>query len=425
MPLQDVAAAIGLSARDAAGGSGLSVAELDARLQQIYGRPSDARPGLGIELHVLRGVLVGLLDLEESAAVAGEAERLFLKSDGLAALVASSSWIAEQNRGMALISAALFRLATMRDDASDLERIDQLLNVLIKCRESMVPHFLATIASPDVATYDRLRASQSGKVIDGATRRHPGLRLEEHVDVRLRHAGAHVAFDVEGDQVRLKYGTHGDVTLPADEVVDAVLSHVELVLSLYLGLSGAASPLGFDLAPSTHASARDRAAGLEIARSFAVGSAVRAPVQGAVVQLTFTAPVVKFLPLAAAAAAIIPEHTDGIHAEITEPDGSLRLVAGALAGFRNYGNLDVETVEGLLTFVRICSTLKVDGRPWFSPEEWAGLAAHIVTLTERRPLAARLRPARELRALARDAGATRAVEACTAWMRQVRLSADT
>lgn len=211
MPLQDVAAAKGLSARDAAGADGLSVGDLDARLQQIFGRSADVRPGLGIELHVIRGVLVGALDLEESAAVAGEAERLFLESEGLAALLGSPSWIAEQNRGMALMSAALFGLATMRDDASDLKRIDQLLNVLIKCRESMVPHFLATIASPDLATYDRLRASRSGKVIDGGARRHPGLRLEEHLDVRLRHAGAHVAFDVEGDQVRLKYGTHGDV----------------------------------------------------------------------------------------------------------------------------------------------------------------------------------------------------------------------
>jgi len=289
----------------------------------------------------------------------------------------------------------------------------------------MVPHFLATIASPDVATYDRLRASRSGKVIDGAARRHPGLRLEEHLDVRLRHAGAHVAFDVEGDQVRLKYGTHGDVVLPADEVVDAVLSHVELVLSLYLGLSGAASSLDLGLAPSTYASARDQAAGLEVAGSFAVGSAVRARVEGAVVHLTFAAPVAKFLPMAAAAAAVMPEHTMRIHAEVTEPDGALRSVMGPLAGFRNYGNLDVETVDGLLTFVRICSTLAVDGRPWFSPEEWAGLAARVITLSEGLPLAARLGPARELRALAKAAGATRAVDACTAWMRQVRLSADT
>lgn len=135
-----------------------------------------------------------------------------------------------------------------------------------------------------------------------------------------------------------------------------MLSHVELVLSLYLGLSGAVSSLDLGLAPSTHASARDQAAGLEIAGSFAVGSAARAHVEGAVVQLTFAAPVAKFLPMAAAAAAVLPEHTMRIHAEITEPDGALRSVMGPLAGFRNYGNLDVETVDGLLTFVRICST---------------------------------------------------------------------
>jgi len=425
LPQHEVAAGLGMSARRIAGGDGLSLAELDARLQRIHAGSGSTQTGAGLELHVMRGLLTTALDLEQAAQITTSAERRLLASDGLRELLAWPSWIPEHNRGTALLSAALFGLASLQDDASDLERMDQLLTVLTKCRETLIPHYVATIAAHDGPDYDRLRMTKtSGALISAGSRDYPDLLIDEHLDSRLRHASAHSEFDVVGEDVLIRFARGGEVLIPADEVIDAVLSHVELVAALYLALSGAAAALGLQLGRPTHASPRDLKIALQLVGSFAIGAPVEADIDGSTVSLTFEGTVEKFLPMAAAAAAVLPETVEHIRAGVSDPQGATRICTAPLSAFRENSSIDADTVAGLLAYARLCGQAEVNGSSWLSPAQWDAVAQRITTLAEGLPPTERNGPVRQIRAWARAAGADRAVETCTAWMRERRLGAD-
>ncbi|WP_448060450.1 hypothetical protein [Cellulomonas hominis] len=418
-PLQELAGAIGLSARQTAG-EGTSLAELDLRLQRLYDHPSGARPGLGLTLHAMRGLLVSALDLEETAALACAAERRFTDASGISGLLDWPSWVSEHNRGIALLSAALFGVARLGDDASDLERIDVLLNVVMKCRESLIPHFIASTAASDGPDYDRLRRKTSGNLIGDGARDYPELHIAEHTDQRWRHAGAHVDFDVHDGQVRIRSGSGGVLLVPVEEVMDAMLSHVELVLAFHIGLSCSAAALGRDLPPSEHASLRDLLIALELAISFVAGTEVSATVEGASLGISFSGEVDRFFPMAAAAAAVLPERIAEVRAEITSADGRPRQCIAPLSAFRDYGDLNADTIGGLLGYATICGQARLDSHSWLTDEEWAALAARVIALSESLSVRDGVRSVRCLRALASRAGASQAAERCTAWIRQLR-----
>lgn len=373
---------------------------------------------------MLRGVLADALDVDEALEVASAAERRFLDTEVLLELVSWPSWTEQHSRAMAILSSALHSVAALTDDESDLERLDRLLALVTKCRETLVPHFLATMSATDGPDYDHLRGKKAGTALDRGARAYPDLHLDEHLDRRLRHAHAHDDFDLVGDAVRTRFGDDGEVFIPVEEVIDSVLSHVELVVALYLGLSGAASTLNLDLPQSTHASPRDLAAALELAGSFITGAPVKVEITDRTALLVYRGAAEMFVPMAASAAGVLPERIEQLTGEITLPDGTLNTCTAHLPDFREYGDMNADTVDGLLEYARIHARVRIDGVTWLSPQAWVALARQLTTLAERMPVTERFRPVRRMRELARAARADEAVAFCTTWMRDSRTASQ-
>lgn len=108
--------------------------------------------------------------------------------------------------------------------------------------------------------------------------------------------------------------------------------------------------------------------------------------------------------------------------ESVRPEHALH--TAPLSAFRENSSIDADTVAGLLAYARLCGQAEVNGSSWLSPAQWDAVAQRITTLAEGLPPTERNGPVRQIRAWARAAGADRAVETCTAWMRERRLGAD-
>ena len=150
------------------------------------------------------------------------------------------------------------------------------------------------------------------------------------------------------------------------------------------------------------------------------GTRLKAEIDGSTLRLTFAGTIDKFLSMSAAAAAILPERIVDVEGEVTVADGSLRSCAAPLSAFRDYGSLDADTIDGLLTYAQICALARIDGSSWLAPHGWSSVATRLTTLAEHLPITDRFRPVRQLRVPARDAGADQAAEMCTVWMRRLR-----
>ena len=183
---------IGENARAVAGGDE-TLATLDERLRQMAGSGTDpSQMGIGLNLHLLRHLMLILFDLEEAVEVADAAEA---RMGDLTVVCTAPSWQARHGVVTAQFSTAAFNLSTIEED-NDLEAAGAALQMVMQCRDGVIRHCLATMLSSTASEYDQLSAKGAGHLIKRAARDVSELRLDENLSEVVRHAAAHFDYDV-------------------------------------------------------------------------------------------------------------------------------------------------------------------------------------------------------------------------------------
>ena len=249
--------AIGLAARPDVGRVG-DLRSLDERLQTMHGREAIGAAGLGLQLHILRHLLVTSLDLEGCLQVADATEHLLVTSPSMAEVCRSVAWQKEHGRVTALLSASTFAMGSM-NDGSDLEAVKHCMDLVIMSRDGVIRHSLATLTATSESHYIKLIHRKAGELIKKVAVQYPQLRLDENLPAALRHAAAHVDYDVDERGVITHPGGR-EVVLNHEDFFDQILAYLEESVALMLGVTAALATEDMDITVKAHVAERDRIA---------------------------------------------------------------------------------------------------------------------------------------------------------------------
>lgn len=395
---------IGESARVAAGG-GEMLATLDERLRQMTGGSADpAQMGIGLNLLLLRHLMLVLFDLEQALEVADAAEEHM----GLLQPVCNSPrWQARHGVVTAQFSTVAFNLSTL-DECNDLEAVTAALHLVMQCRDGIIRHCLATMFATDDADYERLHGQGAGKLIKSAVQRWPGLFLEENLSEPVRHAAAHFDYDIVDDHFITRGSLGEDVPFHIGEFLDAVLGYFQTAVSLVMALTRATATQGIELELSRHTPERDLLGVMSVMLGFLGFSDTTIERADTVLRVAATGDPQQMSTAAAAIAAVAPVDLTHAQATINSSSGDTHSWEAPLQPFRDYASRppSASEVDDLLALARVVSTIRIDGGSVWDGDRWGGVAMLIFNGTKAMPVVERVRRFREVRDLTSAAGLT-------------------
>lgn len=409
---------LGESARAAAGG-GEMLATLDNRLRQMTDGSNDPEQvGIGLNLLVLRNLMLVLFDLEQSLEVADVAEEQMAH---LPPICSSAKWQARHGVVTAQFSTAAFNLSTI-DDSNDLEAATAALQLVMQCRDGIIRHCLATMFATDAPDYERLHQQGAGKLIKRAVEQWPRLFLEENLSEPVRHAAAHFDYDIVDDHF-VTHTTNGeDIVLSIDEFLDAVLGYFQTAVSLVMALTHATATQGIELELSRHTPERDLFGVISLMLGFLGFSDTTVERAGTVLRVAGRGDPQQMSTAAAGLAVVAP--TDLVRAEVTlkSPTGTTHSWDAPLQPFRDYARRSpsANAVDDVLALVRVVSTIRIDGAGVWDGDMWGGVAMLVFNSTTEMPVIERVRRFKEVRDLTSAAGLTEVAGGLTAILEGLR-----
>lgn len=411
---------LGESAR-AAAGSDETLATLDERLQQMTAGPNDnAQVGIGLNLHILRNLMLVLFDLEQALQVAGVAEE---QMGFLPPVCSSPKWQSRHGVVTAQFSTAAFNLSTI-DESNDLEGATAALHLVMQCRDGIIRHCLATMFATDSRDYERLHQQGAGRLIKRATQRWPNLFLQANLSEPVRHAAAHFDYDIVDDHF-ITHGSSGEeVALSIDDFLDSVLGYFQTAVSLVMALTRATAAQGIELELSRHTPERDLFSVMSLMLGFLGFSATSVDREGTVLRVAATGDPRQMSTAAAGIAAVAPADLTHAEARINSPTGDIHSWVAPLNPFREYGNRppSADEVDDVLALARVVSTIRVDGASVWDGDTWGGVAVVVFTSTQGMPLVERVRKFKEVRDLTLAAGLSDVAGGLTAILEGLRQS---
>lgn len=409
---------IGQSARVAAGGDEM-LATLDERLRQMTGESTaPSQPGIGLNLLVLRHLMLVLFDLEQALEVAAVAER---HMGHLAPICSSPKWQARHGVVTAQFSTAAFRLSTI-DESNDLEAATAALHLVMQCRDGVIRHCLATMFASEVADYERLHREGAGKLIKRAAQGWPALFLEENLSEAIRHAAAHFDYDIVDDHF-ITHGARGEeVRLSIDEFLDAALGYFQTAVSLVMALIRATAAQGIELELSRHTPERDLFGVMSLMLGFLGFSDTTVERAGTVLHVAAVGDPQQMSTAGAGIAAITPADLTDVQACIKSSIGDTHLWEAPLQQFREYARRPPSPIEvdDVLALARVVSTIRIDGEPVWDGDTWGGVAVSIFNGTSDMPVVERVRRFKEVRDLTLAAGLAEVAGGLTAILEALR-----
>ena len=413
--------ALGLDARGGARADDASIETIDDRLLRAYGLTAAETPAFGLQRHALRYVMVTCLDAEQCEAIAMAMESQLLAAPFTEELVKSPAWQNEYARVISLLSAALY--AAGQSDTTDLETISAWMDVVVKCRDGIIRHCLATLDATSVEEFrKRIRASAGGLIKDCA-QRYPALGLNEGLSATIRNAAAHLDYDVNEAGCVVT----GDKALAPEKFLDQVLSYLEVAVSLTLGCATVLARLGVDIASSRHLSRRDLDAALHVVLGVFGLSRPTITHGGGALRIEAEGSDVHWMTLAAALSGFMEGTVEVVQATLRNESGKRTLYQAELSAYRTFTSRTVSTDPGfaqLVTdFAHLVSATTVDGASFWSGDQWAGASLEIVKEQLGDTLAAHVRRIRRFRGYAEKAGMAEVAANCTAILAAVRQTA--
>ncbi|OIJ27507.1 hypothetical protein [Nocardioides luteus] len=409
---------IGESARAAAGGDEM-LATLDERLRKLTGGSTDpAQMGIGLNLLLMRHLMLVLFDLEQALEVADIAEG---DMGQLQPVCNSPKWQARHGVVTAQFSTAAFKLSTI-DESNDLEAATTALHLVMQCRDGIIRHCLATMFATDDADYERLHQQGAGKLIKRAIQRWPDLLLEENLSEPVRHAAAHYDYDIVDDHFITHLSPGEEFRLSIDEFLDAVLGYFQTAVSLMMALTRATATQGIELELSRHTPERDLFSVICLMLGFLGLSDTTVEREGTVLRIAAIGDPQQLSTAAAAIAAVSPEDLTHAQAAIKSSNGSAHSWEAPLQPFREYARRppSANQVDDVLALARVVSTIRIDGEAVWKGDTWRGVAMLVFNGTKDMRVVERVRRFREVRDLTLAAGMAEIAAGLTAILEGLR-----
>lgn len=412
---------LGARAREATGSSSLE--DLDRHLKVLYGRePAGDTSGLGLQLHMLRVVIITLLDSESCMAVAHTTEKLLSDGGWTSAVLASDAWHKEHGRVTALLSASLFALRNL-DRATDLEAVKYSLDLVVTCRDGIIRHALATLRASAVQDYTKLVRKSAGSLIKTCSEAYPALKLNENLSPTLRNAGAHSDYDYDADSCRVVVGLGGaaQVMLTEDEFINDVLAYLEQGVALLLGLTGALDRAGVEASISPYLSERDRMAAIEVMVG-AMGvetSGLDLTPEG----LTFVGKgdVATFMTIAAGVTAIVADDVSQMVGTYRGNDEKAVECRAELDAYRRFqARTAVSIQDTIMNCAEVVSATSIGGASPWSLDEWSGAGLKLIERLPTDTLGSIVRRIRAFQKLALAGGAEEVASTCGLILTELR-----
>lgn len=377
-PASGIMSELGADAAALIGDHSKGLSGIDSKLQKIYGRSEPMGAGTGMQFHMARYLAVTLLDAKQCQSISSEMESALLAGTNTKSLFSTNTWQDEHARVTALLSASMHMVSQLAEnDATDLEAVNAWMDVVIKCRDGLIRHGLATIAADSEAHYKKLVRIGTGSLIKDAAVKYPSLGLNEGLSPILRNAAAHLDYDITGDGITTTVGER-PLFLTTEEFVDQVLAYLEVAVGLAFGLSATLSALEVEVDLPKHIARRDRdniigyllgASGLDgVSLSYNL-STLHIEAQGSLANWMST--------LASISGIIDPkiEHTV---AHIADSLGVMQYRA-TLAPYREFFEIDNPLFEDrTLALVAAAAETTLNGRSIWSESDWSNAAAAIL-----------------------------------------------
>lgn len=383
--------------------------ELDARLKTRHGMSEQTQVGASLELEMMRPFIALALDDRRLADLTDHAHSLFVALP-LAELSTGDTWRREHSRAVALFATTMTKAFADFDDASELDRVDRLLDAVLKLKEAHMRHLLATALTGAGHDYATLRSRSTGSVFRLAEETFPQLELNV-LERQLRHAAGHVDFDVDGDEVSI-WNQGNEIRFSAEDFMDRVLEYFELTIALQMALTRAIAEadLGFDL--GRRLGVEMQKTGIVMLASAAGWSDIEVTSLGHELRLTASGDPDRAAPIAHALARMVPE-ANFLRVSLRSNERNVACL-GDLAAIRDLEPPSaVETVAAALTHARACAAITVDGRSAVNATVWHGILA-VIANDQEVPFGERVRALITFRSIIRglgDPSVERAVEA--------------
>lgn len=409
---------IGEAARAMAGGDE-ALATLDVRLRQMAGSGADpSQMGIGLNVHILRHLMLVLLDLEQAMAVADAAEKHMVD---LPAICRSPLWQARHGIVTAQFSTAAFNLSRV-DEHRDLEAVSVALNLVMQCRDGVVRHCLATMFAQDAPDYERLSRRTAGAIIQQAARERPELCLDENLSPIIRHAAAHFDYDVTDEHFVTRSSSGDEERLTIDEFIDAVLGYFQTSVSLLMALIRASASQGVQMELSRHTPERDLLGVMAMLMGFLGFADVSIERSGTTLRIAATGDVTQLTIAIAGVTAVAPSDMTKVEAQISVPSGPTSSWKAPLEAFRLYAQRPSSAydVDDTIALARLMSCVRIDSRAVWDGDMWAGVGMHVLQATEGLALRERVIRFKEVRDLSIVDGSTEISRALTHFLEDLR-----
>lgn len=416
----EIFVALGADARSLAGDDEQSIETIDRRLLQAYGHDAIATPGMGLQIHLIRYLTVSLLDVEQCEAVAAEMEGQMLASPFRAELCRTQAWQKENGRVTALLSAATYAAAQcLEQDSSDLEVVNAWMDVVIKCRDGLIRHALATLGGTSETEYTKLIRTPAGRLIKDAAQQFPALRLNEGLSPTIRNAAAHLDYDVDNGHV-ITSANGQNVTFEPEEFTDEVLSYLEVTVGLALGLTTALARLEVDVQLSRHLSQRDREGAIRLFLGAMGMVRVMLTYADGALRIMGEGTEVNWLGLVAGLSELLDQDIQGIRANVrgTGRETSYEAELDAYRAIR--AKTTRKEQDLVIDLAGVVAATSVNGASPWSEDQWAGAAIQVVEERSDDSLASRVRRIRRFRGYAESAGMDKVAATCTSILVAIR-----
>lgn len=378
LPVTQIMSALGTDAVSLVGEHGKGLSDMDARLQKLYGRSESIGAGIGLQLHMARYLATTILDAEQCHRIASEMEAILLARPSTRSLCETTSWQNEHGRVTALLSASTHMAGqSAENDATDLESVNAWMDIVIKCRDGLIRHGLATIGADTEEQYKKCIRMSAGNLIKSAADKYPLLGLNDGLSPILRNAAAHLDYDVT--DAGFSTSVQGTpLYLTAEEFADQVLAYLEVAIGLVFGLNTAVASLGLEIDLPRHMAKRDRdsivgfllgASGLkEIEISYAAST----------LQIEAKGSTINWLSALASVFGIIEPRIELATARIQNPQGDMHYQT-ALSPYREFFEESSEEFsDRSLALAGVAAGTTVNGRSIWSEAEWINAAAAIL-----------------------------------------------
>ena len=409
---------IGESARTLAGGEE-GLATLDARLRQMEGSGTDpSQMGIGLNLHLLRHLMLVLFDLEQALEVADVAET---RMGDLATICSLPQWQARHGVVTAQFSTAAFNLSTI-DENNDLEAASAALNLVMQCRDGVIRHCLATMLAKDGPDFEMLSRQKAGGLIQRAAKECPELRLDENLSPTIRHAAAHYDYDVTDEHFITHSPSGNEERLALDEFLDAVLGYFQTSMSLLMALIRTTASQGVEMELSRHTPERDLFGVMSLLMGFIGFADASARRDGTVLRIAACGDATHLATAVAGITVVAPSDLTQVEAQISSSTGETSTWDAPLEAFRAYAQrpLSAYEVDETIALARVMSRVRIDGRPFWDGDTWAGIAMLVFNSTKDLPLRERVVRFKEIRDLAVTDGSTEIAGTLTSILEALR-----